>query len=67
MGYRVILPQAYDVAFHGGDPYNEHETHGEFESVWLRIGEEGEKCGVAWGGRWPGRKADRPHLEMKGA
>lgn len=33
-------------------------------TVWDTIGEQGERCGLAWGGRW--QKPDQPHFEMKG-
>jgi hypothetical protein len=36
------------------------------EEVWNIMGEIGEKHGLKWGGRWPGRQKDSPHYEMKG-
>ena len=35
------------------------------EAVWVRIGEIGESHGLLWGGRFPGKKRDCPHLELK--
>lgn len=31
---------------------------------WLRMGEIGEELGLAWGGRWPGKKKDMPHFQI---
>lgn len=31
---------------------------------WEKIGELGESIGFVWGGRWKGRKIDRPHFQM---
>ena len=36
------------------------------QKVWDIMGEIGEKHGLLWGGRWPGRQKDSPHYEMKG-
>lgn len=32
-------------------------------SLWLRIGQIGESCGLCWGGRWS-QYPDRPHFEV---
>lgn len=32
------------------------------ESVWERMGEIGEQCGMSWGGRW--KTKDCPHFEV---
>lgn len=32
---------------------------------WDTIGEQGERCGLEWGGRWP--SPDRPHFQLKGS
>lgn len=38
----------------------------EWESPhWSRIGELGEQLGLFWGGRWIGKKRDRPHFEKR--
>jgi peptidoglycan L-alanyl-D-glutamate endopeptidase CwlK len=33
---------------------------------WADIGAIGESLGLVWGGRWEGKKRDRPHLELPG-
>ena len=33
-------------------------------ALWEQIGIMGETCGLTWGGRWPGKKIDRPHFEI---
>lgn len=54
---------ALDSAFHGDDPYLEKRTDAQFELIWGDYGRLCEKYGLAWGGRWPGKKRDRPHCE----
>lgn len=34
-----------------------------WDGPWDRVGELGESLGLIWGGRWKGRKIDRPHFE----
>lgn len=31
---------------------------------WEKIGQFGEKLGFTWGGRWVGKKNDKPHFQM---
>lgn len=31
---------------------------------WARIGRIAEDLGLEWGGRWPGKKKDRPHVQL---
>jgi peptidoglycan LD-endopeptidase CwlK len=34
---------------------------------WKILGELGESIGLEWGGRWPGKKTDCPHFQLKEA
>lgn len=36
-----------------------------FDDIWMKVGLIGEACGLEWGGRWIGKKLDRPHFELK--
>lgn len=38
-------------------------TVGSDGKLWEQIGAIGEACGLEWGGRWPGKKRDRPHFQ----
>ena len=38
-------------------------TVGEDLLLWQKVGEVGEAAGLAWGGRWPGKKRDFPHFQ----
>lgn len=46
---------AFDAVFLG------HLWNPPSESWWEELGQEGEKLGLEWGGRWP--SPDRPHFE----
>jgi len=35
-----------------------------YEGPWELLGMAAEELGLVWGGRWPGRKIDRPHVEL---
>ena len=35
--------------------------------AWLIAGEAAEALGLEWGGRWPKRKRDMPHVQMRRA
>lgn len=34
------------------------------DPVWQIVGEEGEKLGLSWAGRWPKKKREFPHFEI---
>ena len=48
---------ALDFAFQGSEPFDDRHP-------WERVGLDAEKRGLLWGGRWPEKKRDRPHLEL---
>ena len=31
---------------------------------WARVGRIGEELGLKWGGRWKGKKRDKPHFQL---
>lgn len=35
-----------------------------WDGPWLLVGLAGEALGLEWGGRWPGKKKDQPHLQL---
>lgn len=49
---------AFDICKSGPDPYPEDDDW------WEKVGDIGEGCGLAWGGRW--KTPDRPHFEHHG-
>lgn len=58
--------RAFDVV-----PVRDVDADGDLDAEWgspdwLTIGEQGERCGLEWGGRWPKKKRDRPHFQLKG-
>lgn len=44
-------------------PFVNGQPAWELESVFDKIGEEAEKLGLEWGGRWP-KFSDRPHVQL---
>lgn len=36
-----------------------------YSPLWECLGAMGESLGLTWGGRWKGKKCDRPHFEIK--
>lgn len=57
--------RAFDVV-----PLRDTDGDGDLDadwesSAWAIIGEQGERCGLEWGGRWAGKKQDRPHFQLK--
>jgi len=51
------LGRAFDFAFKAHEPWNEKHP-------WEKVGIEAERIGLEWGGRWPGKKRDLPHLQL---
>jgi peptidoglycan L-alanyl-D-glutamate endopeptidase CwlK len=50
---------AFDVAFRPED----NPGGATWDGPWDMIGLMGEAVGLEWGGRWRGRKRDRPHFQ----
>lgn len=53
-----------DSAFVGSDPYLSGHPKGMSEFYWNQYGLIAESFGLVWGGRWPGMKQDRPHVQL---
>lgn len=55
---------ALDIAFMGRDPYLEKMKPQDFKLAWEEYGRMATGKGLEWGGSWPGKKKDRPHIQM---
>ena len=60
--------RAIDVAFWWDKNLDGKIQAGEvgWEGDWDKVGMIGETLGMVWGGRWPGKKHDRPHFQYCG-
>jgi peptidoglycan L-alanyl-D-glutamate endopeptidase CwlK len=58
--------RAFDIAEADKTPYDIGAAgEDDVDEVWWnRVGDIGEECGLAWGGRW--KNPDRPHFEHTG-
>lgn len=52
---------SYFVNIVGFDKLDEYED----DPRWEIMGEAFEEVGFTWGGRWPDRKCDKPHFELR--
>jgi peptidoglycan L-alanyl-D-glutamate endopeptidase CwlK len=54
-----LTGEAFDIAI---------KVNGKIQwvsSLYDKAGEIGESVGLVWGGRWAGKKRDKPHYELK--